>query len=256
MSGGGLEPEEALGAAQEAAREASAHVIRLIEARRAELDDEAASRSWARLSALHALAGIQSLLALDELWTLQLEAARDDSDTTLLDHPEAAATWVRQVENGVDAVSPSIEVLSRVLDDESPELFNGALHAIVDRIETKDLRNQVFEVAHEIDWLETGKAACKMVLEQADGEKELLEAKLAHLLRHELPEGDLRPEYKCALNAAAIAAAAAGTIGLGGAPIFVGLAVIGPVTQSLLSWKTTGCPELASTVAKFFRRRR
>ena len=252
--GGGFERQEAIGEAQEAARQASGEIYELIEAQRKEDLAADTSRPWARLNALQVFSNMQRLDALDDLWTLQLEAAREKYDSTLVDYPATATAWVRTIQAGLIDLRPSVETLQQMLEDEESDNFNLALQVVVENAEPAERRALAVDAISGIDWLESAKRACELLLKDTDGEFEVLEKKLGLLHHHEVPEGDFGPRFKCALSVAALSAGVIATLGLGGAPLYVGLSIGGNITMFVVAWKSTGCPQVVKDITKVLHR--
>jgi hypothetical protein len=93
-------------------------------------------------------------------------------------------------------------------------------------------------------------AACDYLLEETSAETDLLYGKLEAVRRGELSPGDFRFPYRCALFLALAGAGAVATIGLGGAPVYVGLALVNSTGLGVLGWEANGCPRVLPEIGR------
>jgi hypothetical protein len=193
------------------------------------------------------LAQIQRLLMLDDLWTAYLEDAHseesrdpvdfdclvalaDEMELVLREMPIAAAQVAKLLEDTPQDVSAKVLGLIAVHD---PQAAEGLADLLRDDLQGLDGPGQAFI------------AACRFIDAETDSEIEHLNGKRSQLHRGELPDPDLRLNYRCISTLLGIGAlwglAAAGAVTVVGAPIAIGAGVVGASTSLVEKWKKGGC---------------
>lgn len=207
----------------------------------------------ARVAASVAAADVHRLLLLDDLWTDLLERAQRGHDMTAIDDLEGMEALVAELDDGLARLRDSAYRLRYLLDATPATEFAGALAYLASQPEAPPRLVERFEGAlPDYELRSAAIEACDYVLEELEREIELVHEKLTVLRGGHVPEGDFRLTFRCALFLVAAGATVAGAIGLGGAPVFVGLTVFGTLTSAALSWETT----CAGRIAEVTRERR
>jgi hypothetical protein len=200
----------------------------------------AVGTTLARLAALNAAAEIQRLLLLDDLWSDLLERARRGEDTAALDDIESMEMLVTELDAGLSRLKDSAYALRQILDATPHGEFAEALARLAEQPESPPHLLARLEAAlPDYELRSAAIEACDYVLEEIGNEMGLLYSKLERLREGEVPEGDFRLTFRCALFLASAGASVVGTIGLGGAPVYVGLAVAGALGPAVLAWEST-----------------
>lgn len=185
------------------------------------------------------------LLAFDELWTSEVEGtergtARSEEDyaaleqlvgdmrvglTELRDYAyELRMMFSEQLSD--DAVAQALDAIAKL-----PTVPSDLLSILSSAVPDYEVRGAVI-------------AACDYVRETAAAESDLLDAKLAAILRGETSPGDFRLPFTCAALLLLVGAGVAGSIGLGGAPLYVSLTIGSQVGLGALGWVQGKCPKV------------
>ena len=93
-------------------------------------------------------------------------------------------------------------------------------------------------------------AACDYLREMAGSEAQALNEKLSAIVDSgEVPEGDYKLPFRCAALLGLVGVGVAASIGLGGAPLFVGMATVNQVGLGALGWVGGRCPSLLPEIS-------
>lgn len=204
-----------------------------------------------RHAATRAAALVQRLLLLDDLWTAQLDAAAAGLDTSAVEDVETLGALVEEMRECLANIGDSAFEVRSMLDELSEEQMAQALDAIGESpVAPSELRPTLEASLPDFDPRGAAITACDYILETAWDEAELLNEKLAAVERGERPTGDLRMPFKCAALLMFTGLAVTASIGLGGAPVFVGMAVAGNCGISVIGWTEARCPKLLPTISR------
>lgn len=196
------------------------------------------------------LVHIQRLLALDDLWTAYLEDARSGNPTETVD-PKGLIMLAEEMELALRDMPSAAGQVIELLDELPPEADADTLQAIAAQDERlAGALNRI--LTHDLDGLEPRTAfvaACRFIQAETDSEIQHLISKRVQLEHGELPDPDLRINFRCIATIVGIAAisalAAAGAASVIGAPIAIGLGVVGGGYQLAKDWEDGGCKSKA-----------
>jgi hypothetical protein len=198
---------------------------------------------------LIAVAQVQTLLALDDVWTSYLEsragggepdfeglinlAARIDTELT---RAPQTANFVR-----ISVERHSDELVSRWLAriHETEPQSDGVLDWLLNGVGERSVRQVLI-------------SACLYVERHVVEERKNLSGKVQLLRASKLPDPDLSPAFRCAWTVVGVGAittlAAAGAVPVVGVGAAVGLGALGGVYGLSTVWKKSGCAEVWRTV--------
>lgn len=201
-------------------------------------------------AAMRTITLVQRLLALDDVWTAQLEAAKGGGPVSNED-VEVAATLVADMQAGLDQLQSDAEVLSMILQAAGSAQFEDALAALAGLPGTPDDLVEVWEASlPDFTLWSASIEACQYLRDEAPAEKDLLAEKLERLRRGEVTEGDFRFPVRCAMHLMLAGGTVIATVGLGGAPAFVLLGASCAAGQAVMGWKDGGCPRILPEISR------
>jgi hypothetical protein len=175
------------------------------------------------------------LQELDDLWTAQVEAMRSGEVTWSPEAADELGVVVgamrdglhvledrgREVRYQLEALTPEqVEEAARRIDPE------GSLSIVLD--EDFDLRGSVLGA-----WI--------YVLDEAARERGLLTEKYNRIRQGDIPDGDFRFSFKCALYLTAVGAGIAAAVVTGGGAVAVGLTLTSATAGAGHGWTDSGC---------------
>lgn len=203
-----------------------------------------------RLAAVRAMISTHRLIALDDLWTAQLDAAAAGTDTSAVEDLDALQQLVDEMRDGLGTIGDSAYEVRMMLDQLGDEAVDEALDAIAESpTGPSELRSMLTSALPDYEVRSAAITACDYVRATASEETEVLSQKLAAVRAGERPTGDFRLPFKCAALLMLVGAGVAGTIGLGGAPLFVGLSVSSSCGLGALGWMESHCPRVLPTIS-------
>jgi hypothetical protein len=186
---------------------------------------------------------VQRLLALDDLWTAELRQASSrgplqDSDV------DTFRDLVDELRRGLGEMEARAAEIRYMLDETRDDQFEHAFSRIA---ESEDAPPDLAELAlgNLADYELRGAAitACDYVREMAGAEADLLSEKLRTIEDlGEVPMGDWRIPFRCAGLMMLVGIGVAGTIGLGGPPVFVAMTTVSGVGLGVREWIKDDCP--------------
>lgn len=196
---------------------------------------------------LAAMAQVQQLLALDDMWTAYLQAARAE---VLTDVPfEGLQGIAADMRLLLETLAPTAGEVRGALDRHSDEAIN---HLLV------EVRESQPSAAGLLDWLlaggfdgisprETLMRACDELQAETPAEIEILASKADLLARGELPDPDLRLSFRCLSTLVGVGAfaalAAAGAVTVIGVIPAAALGVLGGAGGLADAWDRGKCSE-------------
>lgn len=204
-----------------------------------------------RFAAVEAGAQLQYLISLDDLWTSELESASERGKLAS-DDIEMLSSLVGQMRTGLEYVPRRTEDLSMMLEELDNKSVEAALSRIVDNSseEGLDLRRPLKSIPGH-DLRDAAISACVYIGKMSGPESELLEKKLGTIREAGyVPPGDFRLPFRCAALLALVGAGAVASIGLGGAPVFIGMAVASQVGLGGFGWVGAKCPSVLPDILK------
>lgn len=207
--------------------------------------------------ALQPLAQIQRLLMLDDLWTAYLEDARSEQPIERVDFGSLIAL-AKEMELALRETPAAAGRVRELLEDLPPEADDGAIGMIgtsneriagaLATVLSRDLRG--------LDPRRAFIAACRFVEIETNDEIAHLIGKCEQLEQGNLPDPDLRINFRCISTLVGIGAlwglAAAGATTVVGAPIAIGAGVLGAGSDLIKKWKKSGCKSDAPHIVKAF----
>lgn len=203
-----------------------------------------------RAAATRAVVLAQRLLALDDVWTIQLEAARE-GDVTARGDVHTAASVVDEMRAGLRDLQGAAETVELMLRDAGGELVEEGL-AILEAqpAAPPDLAERFARALPDFTLWSASMEACQYLRDELATEEQLLSGKLDALYRGEVPEGDFRFPFRCALHLMLAGGTVVATIGLGGAPAFVLIGAACASGQALMGWESAGCPNVLPAISR------
>jgi hypothetical protein len=196
--------------------------------------------------AIAPLAQVQRLLMLDDLWTAYLEDARSEEPTERADF-EGLVVLADEMEMVLRSMPLAAAQVAELLEGTSADASEAALELIAanDSQTAEAIAGTLSEDLQDLDPRQAFIAACKFIEAETDSEIDHLNGKRSQLEQGELPDPDLRLNYRCISTLAGIGAlwglAAAGAVTVVGAPIAIGVGVVGTATSLVEKWKKGGC---------------
>lgn len=190
---------------------------------------------------MRALLDAQRLLALDELWTQQLNEAATARASSETAHDQLLPV-VAEITELLATMTRHAFVLEKIVASVSQQAFDRCLQALANEPPT---RPQIASLPSELVGLTPSAAvtcACNYVQANAEDERRVLWEQLDELARGNTPPGDLQFPFRCALSLLCVGAGVVATIGLGGAVSFVTAAVAAQVGDAALGWSAAKCP--------------
>lgn len=201
-------------------------------------------------AAMRAVTLVQRLLALDDVWTAQLETAKRGSPVSA-DDVEVAATLVADMQAGLDQLHGEAELLALILQDAGPTVFEEGLAVLAQLPATPDDLIEMWEASLPDFTLQSASIeACQYLRDEAAAEKDLLAEKLERLRRGEVTEGDFRFPVRCAMHLMIAGGTVIAIVGLGGAPTFVLLGAACAAGQAVMGWTDGGCPKVLPQISR------
>ncbi|HEX2126183.1 MAG TPA: hypothetical protein VHF45_06460 [Thermoleophilaceae bacterium] len=201
----------------------------------------------ARRAAMRASLVAYRLVALDELWTAEVDAAQGAPGEADLRELEELA---RELSDVLTESRDHAYELRMMLDEQvSDDAFTEALDAISESpAAPSDLLEMLVLSVPEYEPRSAVITACDYIRETADSESALLHEKLSALQSGGAAQGDVRMPFKCAALLMLVGGGAVASIGLGGAPLFVGMSVGSQVGLGALAWIEGKCPNLLAEI--------
>ena len=200
---------------------------------------------------IEAVMGTQRLLVLDDVWTSYLDHASPDD--VRRDLPDLKRL-VKEMQKGLTEIRrrlpAAIDRLAQLSDEDIEQALTRLLDA--DAANATDLRASFAEDVGEEGLRRTLVAACVYVDLEAEEEIEYLGAKLDRLRKGKFEPGDMRPGTRCAVELVGVALGAVGcAAGLLGC-----VSAVGPIVTGLvLSWKESGCRNIAKRMFSRLKRK-
>lgn len=184
----------------------------------------------------------ERLLALDDLWTAELEQAQGEGR---LDE-DAVKELVRlgeEMQAALFELKQPLEGLSQTFASDRNGVVAAAYREILGSGHLPPGLVEEIPADFGGEFQRAVVEACDFLLESTDDESRVLAAKLSKIVElGEVPEGDLRPGFRCALVLAAAGAGVAVSIFDGGAVVTVVLEVAVDVGKGLYKWFRKDCP--------------
>ncbi len=203
-----------------------------------------------RLAATQAVALMQRLLLLDDLWTQLMDAAASGADSSAIDRAEVMRDLVRDMQEGLQEIPDRMYEVRLMLDSLTDEEFDRGLDAIAASPGApSDLRSALAAALPDYEPRGASITACDYIIATRAEESALLFEKLDALERGETPGGDFRVPFKCAGFLAVVGAGVAATIMTGGAAAAVGLQLASVVGGGAFGWSGAGCPPVLPQIS-------
>ncbi|MBS0550755.1 MAG: hypothetical protein JSR24_23610 [Proteobacteria bacterium] len=191
--------------------------------------------------AVEAGARLQSLIALDDLWTSELDS-RAGRGAMGRDEVDALTAIGVSMQQQLEFVPSQVGELAQMLREIDDGQIRGVLDAIVGSAGSDRGLAEALE-ALPPDLQGSIVSGCEYLGDRSGEEAQVLAQKLAVIeASGGVPPGDLRFPFRCAAMIALVGAGVAASIGLGGAPVLIGLAVTNQVGLGALGWTASGCP--------------
>lgn len=203
-----------------------------------------------RLAAIQALALIQRLLALDDLWTALMDGAASGEDPSAVENLDVMDELVLEIREGLEAIGRRAYDVRTMLSSLDDGQFDQALDVISESlgVQTPDLRSILESTLPDYEPRGAAITACDYIRENWSSESSLMLEKLEALRRGETPGGDWRFPYKCAGFLMLVGAGVAGSIATGGAILGVGLTIGSSVGLGTYGWSSAGCPDVLGAI--------
>jgi hypothetical protein len=211
--------------------------------------------SYGRFAARQAGLLLQRLVALDDLWTAELEVAAGAGELPE-ETVQALVELVHEMENGlgkVDDFVGDLRLLLNELDDQSVE---SAFGEICESQWAPPSLTKMLTGEMTPDFTLRGAmiTACDFVVDIAESEGTLLSSKMSLIVREQrIPDGDFGFPFRCALLLALVGAGVVLAVSSPAAPTLVTLAVVQEVGLGALGWMGANCPTQLPKIS--FRRR-
>lgn len=193
-----------------------------------------------RALAVELMSDIESLNALDDLWTRYLGDKPDESElqSNLVVLESLVGEMVRllsRVSSGSRELALLIQEFPSDLDSELNQLFEQHI-----------ARDQLLEMGPDPPFAAVVREACAVIEAESPREMVLLTAKLEKIAAGEFEGGDLRRFFKCALLVVAAGAAVMSVVTGAGlvvlpAAVMAGSGVAGVAASSVIGWNGWSC---------------
>jgi hypothetical protein len=194
---------------------------------------------------------------LDDLWTAYLEDARSEAPTERVDF-DGLVVLAEEMELALRETPAAASQVSELLEDLPPEAGEGAL-AVIGASDERTAGALAAVLSEDLQGLDARRAftaACRFIEMETDGEIAHLVGKRAQLEQGNLPDPDLRINFRCISTLVGIGAlwglAAAGATTVVGAPIAIGAGVLGAGSDLIKKWKKSGCKADAPHIVEAF----
>lgn len=203
-----------------------------------------------RLAGMQALALIERLLLLDELWTRLMDDAASGDDRSALDRPDVMRDLGRDIDAALGEVADRAYEVRLMLDSLTDEQFDRALDAVAATPGAPpELRSTLTDALPDYEPRGAAITACDYIVATHAEESALLYQKLDALERGEALGGDLRFPFRCAGFLAVVGAGVAATVITGGAAAVVGLQLASAVGGGVYGWSGAGCPRVLPEIS-------
>jgi hypothetical protein len=184
----------------------------------------------------------QRLVTVDDLWTAQLDAAASGRDDSILGDSEALEALADEFRTGLREIGDRAYEVRLMLSEMTDEAVEKALSAIATTPGAPaDLVQMLRSGVADYEPRSASIAACDYLRDTAEEELGLIEEKVVALKRGAVPPGDLRLPFKCAVMLMMVGAGVVASVGLGGAPLYVGLAVASQCGLGAVGWVEGRC---------------
>jgi hypothetical protein len=194
---------------------------------------------------------------LDDLWTAYLEDARGDDPSERADF-DGLIVLAKEMELALREAPAAARQVSELLEDLPPEANEEAL-AVIGASSERTAGALAAVLSDDLRGLDAGvafMAACRFIERETDSEIAHLVGKRAQLERGDLPDPDLRINFRCISTLVGIGAlwglAAAGATTVVGAPIAIGAGVLGAGSDLIKKWKKSGCKRNVPEIVEAF----
>jgi hypothetical protein len=194
-----------------------------------------------RLASIRALLLVQQLLALDDLWTAEMERVTTEQLHTEADI-EALTDLVDEMEAGLARLPTAAYEVRLMIEELSDGEFEASFARMLEGHD--ELRSSFADDLPDFAPRGAVIVACDFVREKSSGEVLLLREKLEKVQRGEATPGDFLISFRCAGYlvgiGTTIAGAAVGTA-MGGPLAPAALGLVYPAISFIEDWKDRGC---------------
>lgn len=196
-----------------------------------------------RYAAAKVRIAVDRLLALDDLWTAELELA---SDQEQLGEPdlEMLAALGEEMQGALLELAGPLADFREMVENAPPGVVNSAFAEIVKSpYFPRTLAEEILANPDDYELQGAVVEACDYLLTEVRPESDHLAEKLARIIEEgEVPPGDLRPAFRCALGLVVAGAGVAVSIADGGTVVTVVMNVAVDVGKGVVSWIKNDCP--------------
>jgi hypothetical protein len=193
---------------------------------------------------------LHRLIAHDDLWTAELGHASGQG-SLLETEVRALVDLVAEMRRDLEKVPDRAYEVRLMLDEATDEDVDRAFTVIAEHPwASPSLRSLLEGELPDYELRGASIAACDYLREMADSEAQTLNEKLTAIVDSgEVPEGDYKLPFRCAALLGLVGVGVAASIGLGGAPLFVGMATVNQVGLGALGWVGSKCPSLLPEIS-------
>lgn len=193
---------------------------------------------------------LHRLIAHDDLWTAELSRASGQGSL-----PEAEirtlVDLVAEMQRDLEEVPDRVNEVRLMFDEATDEDVDRAFESIAEHPWAPPSLGSLLEgELPDYELRSASIAAFDYLREMAASEVRTLDEKLSAIVGSgEVPEGDYKLPFRCAALLALVGVGVAASIGLGGAPLFVGMATVNQVGLGALGWVGSKCPALLPEIS-------
>lgn len=194
-----------------------------------------------RLASIRALLLVQQLLALDDLWTAEMERVAAEQLYTTVDIA-ALTDLVDEMEAGLVRLPTATYEVRQMIEELSDGEFEASLAQLLEG--HGELRSSFADDLPDFAPRGAVIVACDFIREKSSSEVLLLEEKLEKARRGETSPGDFLMSFRCAgylLGIGTTVAGAAAGAALGGPLAPAALGLVYPAISFIEDWRDRGC---------------
>jgi hypothetical protein len=203
-----------------------------------------------RYIATEAGALLYRLIAHDDLWTAELGRASGQGSLSE-NEIQALGDLVAEMRRDLEEVPDRAYEVRLMLDEATDEDVDGVFATIAEHPWASPSLGSLMEgELPDYELRSASIAACEYLRKMARSEARILDEKLSAIVESgEVPDGDYKLPFRCAALLALVGVGVAASIGLGGAPLFVGMATVNQVGLGALGWVGSKCPPLLPEIS-------
>jgi hypothetical protein len=194
--------------------------------------------------AAEAMASVDRLLLLDDLWTSSLSELDPSAPASVQGMSDDFKDLVGAMDGSLWELGDRLPKFQDVLQSAEASEVDQALREILrPRPDAASAYEKMFEAdITEVGVYGAGNLACQYIVRELDAERTTLAAKLVQIEKGEVPDPDLRPPFRCALFLAKLVAAGVVVIGSHGLALAAG--IFDGVDRAVSEWNKSRCKDL------------